>query len=264
MKVGINGASRDITDLKAGISGAVHSVGEVWIGVNGAVKQVWPNIEFFYEEKTFTTSTLYESTISFEIPFNPGYLIGICSTPLGRGESGNCVRCFSYSTSENSFWGTGDNGNYVDLSSDVSSVKYSNGTFSFNYKYDVYGANTFTYRVLAVKAINENSYLGEETIDSSKKWGYKFYTGFEPDYFLAYAKQNSNLFNTNATINAITKLKTIGEYIYYLLKVNKLTFNTKEIGSEFTYSSGSLTLDSVSGLTFEENAIWTWLAVKEK
>ena len=44
MKVGINGAVRDISDLKAGANGAVRAVSEVYIGVNGAVKKVWPTI----------------------------------------------------------------------------------------------------------------------------------------------------------------------------------------------------------------------------
>lgn len=42
MKVGVNGAVRDISDLKAGVSGAVRSASEVYVGVNGAVKKVWP------------------------------------------------------------------------------------------------------------------------------------------------------------------------------------------------------------------------------
>lgn len=50
MKVGVNGAVRDISDLKAGVNGAVHTVSELWIGVNGAVKKVWPLIEVGYQE----------------------------------------------------------------------------------------------------------------------------------------------------------------------------------------------------------------------
>lgn len=44
MNVGINGAKRDISDLKVGVSGAVRAVSEAYIGVNGAVKKVWPTI----------------------------------------------------------------------------------------------------------------------------------------------------------------------------------------------------------------------------
>ena len=50
MKVGVNGAVRDISDFKAGVNGAVHAVSELWIGVNGAVKKVWPLIEVGYQE----------------------------------------------------------------------------------------------------------------------------------------------------------------------------------------------------------------------
>ena len=50
MKVGINGAVRDISDFKAGVNGAVHAVSELWIGVNGAAKKVWPIIEVGYQE----------------------------------------------------------------------------------------------------------------------------------------------------------------------------------------------------------------------
>lgn len=42
MKVGINGAVRDISDLKAGVSGAVRAVSEAYVGVAGAIKKVWP------------------------------------------------------------------------------------------------------------------------------------------------------------------------------------------------------------------------------
>lgn len=42
MKVGINGASRDISDLKVGVSGAARQASELWIGVDGATKKVWP------------------------------------------------------------------------------------------------------------------------------------------------------------------------------------------------------------------------------
>ena len=50
MKVGVNGAVRDISDFKAGVNGAVHAVSELWIGVNGAVKKVWPIIPVGYQE----------------------------------------------------------------------------------------------------------------------------------------------------------------------------------------------------------------------
>lgn len=43
MNVGINGAKRDISDLKVGVSGAVRAVSEAYIGVAGATKKVWPN-----------------------------------------------------------------------------------------------------------------------------------------------------------------------------------------------------------------------------
>ena len=43
MNVGINGAVREISDLKVGVGGAVRPVNEVYIGVSGAVKKVWPN-----------------------------------------------------------------------------------------------------------------------------------------------------------------------------------------------------------------------------
>lgn len=43
MKVGINGAVRDISDIKVGVSGAVRAVSEAYIGVAGAIKKVWPN-----------------------------------------------------------------------------------------------------------------------------------------------------------------------------------------------------------------------------
>lgn len=42
MKIGVNGAVRDISDLKVGASGAVRSVSEAYVGVSGAVKKVWP------------------------------------------------------------------------------------------------------------------------------------------------------------------------------------------------------------------------------
>lgn len=50
MKVGINGAVRDISDFKVGVNGAVHAVSELWIGINGAAKKVWPIIEVGYQE----------------------------------------------------------------------------------------------------------------------------------------------------------------------------------------------------------------------
>ena len=43
MNVGINGAKRDISDLKVGVSGAVRAVSEAYIGVAGATKKVWPS-----------------------------------------------------------------------------------------------------------------------------------------------------------------------------------------------------------------------------
>lgn len=43
MNVGINGAKRDISDIKVGASGAVRAVSEAYIGVAGATKKVWPN-----------------------------------------------------------------------------------------------------------------------------------------------------------------------------------------------------------------------------
>lgn len=43
MKVGVNGAVRDISDIKVGVSGAVRAVSEAYIGVAGAIKKVWPN-----------------------------------------------------------------------------------------------------------------------------------------------------------------------------------------------------------------------------
>lgn len=42
MKVGVNGAVRDISDFKVGVNGAVRAVSEAYIGVSGAVKKVWP------------------------------------------------------------------------------------------------------------------------------------------------------------------------------------------------------------------------------
>ena len=43
MNVGINGAKRDISDIKVGVSGAVRAVSEAYIGVAGATKKVWPS-----------------------------------------------------------------------------------------------------------------------------------------------------------------------------------------------------------------------------
>ena len=43
MKVGVNGAVRDISDIKVGASGAVRAVSEGYIGVAGATKKVWPS-----------------------------------------------------------------------------------------------------------------------------------------------------------------------------------------------------------------------------
>lgn len=44
MKVGVNGAVRDISDIKVGASGAVRAVSEGYAGVSGAVKKIWPVI----------------------------------------------------------------------------------------------------------------------------------------------------------------------------------------------------------------------------
>lgn len=44
MKVGVNGAVRDISDIKVGVSGAVRAVSEGYIGVAGATKKVWPSL----------------------------------------------------------------------------------------------------------------------------------------------------------------------------------------------------------------------------
>ena len=44
MKVGVNGAVRDISDLKVDVNGAVRTVSEAYIGVSGAVKKVWPKL----------------------------------------------------------------------------------------------------------------------------------------------------------------------------------------------------------------------------
>ena len=49
MKVGINGAVRDISDLQVTVSGAIRAVPEAYIGVNGAVKKVWPFISIGYQ-----------------------------------------------------------------------------------------------------------------------------------------------------------------------------------------------------------------------
>ena len=43
MNVGVNGAVREISDLKVGVSGAVRAVSEAYIGVAGAAKKVWPS-----------------------------------------------------------------------------------------------------------------------------------------------------------------------------------------------------------------------------
>lgn len=44
MKVGVNGAVRNISDIKVGASGAVRAVSEGYAGVGGAVKKIWPVI----------------------------------------------------------------------------------------------------------------------------------------------------------------------------------------------------------------------------
>lgn len=44
MNVGINGAKRDISDIKVGAGGAVRPVNEVYISVSGATKKVWPSL----------------------------------------------------------------------------------------------------------------------------------------------------------------------------------------------------------------------------
>lgn len=43
MNVGVNGAVREISDLKVGVGGAVRPVNEVYISVSGATKKVWPS-----------------------------------------------------------------------------------------------------------------------------------------------------------------------------------------------------------------------------
>lgn len=275
MKVGINGASRDISDFKVGINGAVHSVGEVWIGVNGAVKQVWPNVEFFYEEKTFEIKSTYFATeISFEVPFEPAYAIGICSTAsYYQYGGGDWVRCFSYSPSEKSFWGIDVDlapgttySDYIDISSAVSNAKYSNGVFSFNYNYDVRMVYSVTYCFLAVRRIGDNSHLGEETINYNRNWGYKFYTGFEPNYFLAYVKDTIPVpkISGSNSIYAISKGENENKYMAYDYSSSGMKFTSKNIGSELTYSNNNMVLSKVTSYAFESDLNWTWLAVKEK
>lgn len=53
MKVGVNGAVRDISDLRVGANGAVRAVSEAYIGVNGAVKKVWPTYSSVLDENTW-------------------------------------------------------------------------------------------------------------------------------------------------------------------------------------------------------------------
>lgn len=55
MKVGVNGAVRDISDFKTGVSGAVRPVKEVYIGVSGAIKKVWPAFPVGYQVVLDTT-----------------------------------------------------------------------------------------------------------------------------------------------------------------------------------------------------------------
>lgn len=273
MKVGINGASRDISDFKVGINGAVHSVGEVWIGVNGAVKQVWPNVEFFYEEKTFALESYKDTTISFEVPFKPAYIIGVCSTGSYQTGGGDCVRCFSYSPSEKSFWGIDGDlapgkiySDYIDISSEVSSVTYSNGIFSFAYHYDIRYIDPLTYSFLAVKQIGDSSYLGENLIEYNRNWGYKFYTGFEPNYFLAYVKETIPVPKMSGTnqIYAISKGESVNKYIDCDYSSQGMYFSGKNIGSEFSYSNNNMVLSRVTSCSFASDVTWTWLAVKEK
>lgn len=64
MKVGVNGAVRDISDLRVGVNGAVRAVSEAYIGVNGAVKKVWPTYSIVKTEpidkslSRFSTNTM--------------------------------------------------------------------------------------------------------------------------------------------------------------------------------------------------------------
>ena len=53
MKVGVNGAVRDISDIKVGVSGAVHAASELWAGLNGATKKIWPTISPVLDENTW-------------------------------------------------------------------------------------------------------------------------------------------------------------------------------------------------------------------
>ena len=53
MKVGANGAVRDISDLKVGANGAVRAVSELWVGLNGATKKVWPTYSSVLDENTW-------------------------------------------------------------------------------------------------------------------------------------------------------------------------------------------------------------------
>lgn len=53
MKVGVNGAVRDISDIKVGANGAVHAASELWVGLNGATKKVWPTYSSVLDENTW-------------------------------------------------------------------------------------------------------------------------------------------------------------------------------------------------------------------
>lgn len=53
MKVGVNGAVRDISDLRVGANGAVRAVSELWVGLNGATKKVWPTYPSVLDENTW-------------------------------------------------------------------------------------------------------------------------------------------------------------------------------------------------------------------
>lgn len=65
MKVGVNGAVRDISDLKAGVSGAVRSVSEAYVGVNGAVKKVWPLYKVVVVDSINDSSDTYDTVDKF-------------------------------------------------------------------------------------------------------------------------------------------------------------------------------------------------------
>lgn len=58
MKVGINGAVHDFSDMRVGINGAVRQASELWIGVNGAAKKVWPS----YKPVVLDTESSFQLT----------------------------------------------------------------------------------------------------------------------------------------------------------------------------------------------------------